>query len=141
MGHAGCPLVLGFPHCDSLLIDLGLETDATEDDFGVWEVKTMVAIILHLIESPSGKVPLTTFHLFSWLGECLPLTSSKFPSPRVTFSERPQVKKAPLLPPHPPQLSFLQSLVGRQHPPPHPPPPDPADPHAVSPLRSTVFEA
>lgn len=49
----------------SLLIDLGLETDATEDDFGVWEVKTMVAIILHLLEGPSGKVPLTTWHLFS----------------------------------------------------------------------------
>lgn len=112
MGHASCPLVLGFPHCYSLLIELGLETDATEDDFGVWEVKTMVAIILHLLESPSGKVPLTTFHLFSRLGECLPLSSSKFPSPCVTFSERPQVK-APLLPPHPPQLSFLQSLVGR----------------------------
>lgn len=42
----------------SLLIDLGLETDATEDDFGVWEVKTMVAVILHLLEGPSGKVPL-----------------------------------------------------------------------------------
>ncbi|XP_069406265.1 epithelial splicing regulatory protein 2 isoform X4 [Ovis canadensis] len=36
--------------------DLGLETDATEDDFGVWEVKTMVAIILHLLESPSGQL-------------------------------------------------------------------------------------
>ncbi|GAB5582404.1 epithelial splicing regulatory protein 2 isoform X1 [Prionailurus iriomotensis] len=33
--------------------DLGLETDATEDDFGVWEVKTMVAVILHLLEGPS----------------------------------------------------------------------------------------
>lgn len=40
----------------SLLIDLGLETDATEDDFGVWEVKTMVAIILHLLEGPSGQL-------------------------------------------------------------------------------------
>lgn len=49
----------------SLLIDLGLETDATEDDFGVWEVKTMVAVILHLLEGPSGKVPLTTCHLLS----------------------------------------------------------------------------
>ncbi|XP_070119150.1 epithelial splicing regulatory protein 2 isoform X4 [Equus przewalskii] len=36
--------------------DLGLETDATEDDFGVWEVKTMVAVILHLIEGPSGQL-------------------------------------------------------------------------------------
>uniref|UniRef100_A0A8C9QEL5 Epithelial splicing regulatory protein 2 n=1 Tax=Spermophilus dauricus TaxID=99837 RepID=A0A8C9QEL5_SPEDA len=36
--------------------DLGLETDATEDDFGVWEVKTMVAIILHLLERPSGQL-------------------------------------------------------------------------------------
>ncbi|XP_055409360.1 epithelial splicing regulatory protein 2 isoform X3 [Bubalus kerabau] len=36
--------------------ELGLETDATEDDFGVWEVKTMVAIILHLLESPSGQL-------------------------------------------------------------------------------------
>ncbi|XP_024901068.1 epithelial splicing regulatory protein 2 isoform X1 [Pteropus alecto] len=36
--------------------DLGLETDATEDDFGVWEVKTMVAIILHLLEGPSGQL-------------------------------------------------------------------------------------
>uniref|UniRef100_A0A452UY73 Epithelial splicing regulatory protein 2 n=1 Tax=Ursus maritimus TaxID=29073 RepID=A0A452UY73_URSMA len=33
--------------------DLGLETDATEDDFGVWEVKTMVAVILHLLEGSS----------------------------------------------------------------------------------------
>lgn len=49
----------------SLPIDLGLETDATEDDFGVWEVKTMVAVILHLLEEPSGKVPLTTCHLRS----------------------------------------------------------------------------
>lgn len=37
-------------------IDLGLETDATEDDFGVWEVKTMVAVILHLLEGPIGKI-------------------------------------------------------------------------------------
>uniref|UniRef100_A0A4X1UBC0 RRM domain-containing protein n=1 Tax=Sus scrofa TaxID=9823 RepID=A0A4X1UBC0_PIG len=36
--------------------DLGLETDATEDDFGVWEVKTMVAVILHLLEGPSGQL-------------------------------------------------------------------------------------
>uniref|UniRef100_M3Y6G1 Epithelial splicing regulatory protein 2 n=1 Tax=Mustela putorius furo TaxID=9669 RepID=M3Y6G1_MUSPF len=36
--------------------DLGLETDATEDDFGVWEVKTMVAVILHLLEEPSGQL-------------------------------------------------------------------------------------
>lgn len=40
----------------SLPIDLGLETDATEDDFGVWEVKTMVAVILHLLEGPNGKI-------------------------------------------------------------------------------------
>ncbi|XP_058900808.1 epithelial splicing regulatory protein 2 isoform X1 [Kogia breviceps] len=36
--------------------DLGLETDATEDDFGVWEVKTMVAVILHLLDGPSGQL-------------------------------------------------------------------------------------
>ncbi|XP_034378877.1 epithelial splicing regulatory protein 2 isoform X1 [Arvicanthis niloticus] len=36
--------------------DLGLETDATEDDFGVWEVKTMVAVILHLLEGPNGQL-------------------------------------------------------------------------------------
>ena len=42
---------------------MGLETDATEDDFGVWEVKTMVAVILHLLEGPSGKVRLSTGHL------------------------------------------------------------------------------
>ncbi|XP_036131675.1 epithelial splicing regulatory protein 2 isoform X1 [Molossus molossus] len=36
--------------------ELGLETDATEDDFGVWEVKTMVAVILHLLEGPSGQL-------------------------------------------------------------------------------------
>nr|XP_010960815.1 epithelial splicing regulatory protein 2 isoform X1 [Camelus bactrianus]XP_045378234.1 epithelial splicing regulatory protein 2 isoform X1 [Camelus bactrianus] len=36
--------------------DLGLETDATEDDFGVWEVKTMVAVILYLLEGPSGQL-------------------------------------------------------------------------------------
>lgn len=36
--------------------DLGLETDATEDDFGVWEVKTMVAVILHLLEGPKGQL-------------------------------------------------------------------------------------
>ncbi|KAM9065210.1 epithelial splicing regulatory protein 2 isoform 1-T1 [Sarcophilus harrisii] len=29
--------------------NLGLETDAAEDDFGVWEVKTMVTIICHLL--------------------------------------------------------------------------------------------
>lgn len=40
----------------SLPIDLGLETDATEDDFGVWEVKTMVAVILHLLEGANGKI-------------------------------------------------------------------------------------
>ncbi|XP_075392957.1 epithelial splicing regulatory protein 2 isoform X2 [Tenrec ecaudatus] len=40
----------------SMAQDLGLETDATEDDFGVWEVKTMVAIILHLLEGPSGQL-------------------------------------------------------------------------------------
>ena len=40
----------------SLPIDLGLETDATEDDFGVWEVKTMVAVILHLLEGSNGKI-------------------------------------------------------------------------------------
>lgn len=34
--------------------DLGLETDSTEDDFGVWEVKTMVAVILHLLEGPNA---------------------------------------------------------------------------------------
>lgn len=49
----------------SLLIDLGLETDATEDDFGVWEVKTMVAVILHLLEGSSGKVPFSTCHPLS----------------------------------------------------------------------------
>lgn len=135
MGHVSCTLVLGFPHCYSLLIDLGLETDATEDDFGVWEVKTMVAIILHLLESPSGKVPLTTFHLFSRLGECLPLTSSKFPSPRVTFSERPQVK-APLLPPHPTQTVLFAELGGET-----PLPHQTLLTHMPSPLRSTVFEA
>uniref|UniRef100_G3SGR8 Epithelial splicing regulatory protein 2 n=1 Tax=Gorilla gorilla gorilla TaxID=9595 RepID=G3SGR8_GORGO len=36
--------------------DLGLETDATEDDFGVWEVKTMVAVILHLLKEPSSQL-------------------------------------------------------------------------------------
>ncbi|XP_053460847.1 epithelial splicing regulatory protein 2 isoform X5 [Nycticebus coucang] len=36
--------------------DLGLETDATEDDFGVWEVKTMVAVILHLLKGPSSQL-------------------------------------------------------------------------------------
>uniref|UniRef100_A0A8C6AIF3 Epithelial splicing regulatory protein 2 n=1 Tax=Monodon monoceros TaxID=40151 RepID=A0A8C6AIF3_MONMO len=36
--------------------DLGLETDATEDDFGVWEVKTMVAVILHLLDGSSGQL-------------------------------------------------------------------------------------
>lgn len=75
--HAGPP-PLGFLIVLSLLIDLGLETDATEDDFGVWEVKTMVAIILHLLEGPSGKVPLTTCHLLSGQGECLPINP---PSP------------------------------------------------------------
>lgn len=49
----------------SLLIELGLETDATEDDFGVWEVKTMVAVILHLLEGPNGKVLLTICYPFS----------------------------------------------------------------------------
>lgn len=126
MGHASCPLVLGFPHCYSLLIELGLETDATEDDFGVWEVKTMVAIILHLLESPSGKVPLTTFHLFSRLGECLPLSSSKFPSPHVTFSERPQVKPLCCLL-IPLNCPFCRAWWGDT-----PPSPDPADPHAIS---------
>uniref|UniRef100_H9KY09 Epithelial splicing regulatory protein 2 n=1 Tax=Callithrix jacchus TaxID=9483 RepID=H9KY09_CALJA len=36
--------------------DLGLETDATEDDFGVWEVKTMVAVILYLLKEPSSQL-------------------------------------------------------------------------------------
>ncbi|XP_017707703.1 PREDICTED: epithelial splicing regulatory protein 2 isoform X4 [Rhinopithecus bieti] len=36
--------------------DLGLETDATEDDFGVWEVKTMVAVILHLLKESSSQL-------------------------------------------------------------------------------------
>nr|KAF6285604.1 epithelial splicing regulatory protein 2 [Myotis myotis] len=36
--------------------ELGLETDATEDDFGVWEVKTMVAVILHLLEGPNDQL-------------------------------------------------------------------------------------
>lgn len=69
----------------SLFIDLGLETDATEDDFGVWEVKTMVAVILHLLEGPSGKVPLATCHLLSGLGECLPLNFLKVPLPTCYF--------------------------------------------------------
>lgn len=83
------PLCWDFLIVIFLLIDLGLETDATEDDFGVWEVKTMVAVILHLLEEPSGKVSLTTCHLLSGLGGCLRLTSSKSPSPLVTFYERP----------------------------------------------------
>ena len=96
----------------SLLIDLGLETDATEDDFGVWEVKTMVAVILHLLDGPSGKVPLTTFHLFSGLGDCLPITSSKFPSPFIT-SERPQGESPFVTSSSPSTVLFLQRLVGR----------------------------
>lgn len=96
----------------SLLIDLGLETDATEDDFGVWEVKTMVAVILHLLEGPSGKVPFTTFH-FSGLGECLPITASKFPSPFVSFPERPQGESPFVTSSSPSTVLFLQSLVGR----------------------------
>lgn len=40
----------------SLPVALGLETDPTEDDFGVWEVKTMVAVILHLLDGPNGKI-------------------------------------------------------------------------------------
>lgn len=83
----------------------------------MWEVKTMVAIILHLLEVPGGKVPLTTAHLFSRLGECLPLTSSKFPSPRVTFSERPQVKALCCLLPPTPTVLFAE--LGWETPLPH----------------------
>lgn len=56
--------MLGF--ATSLSTDLGLETDATEDDFGVWEVKTMVAVILHLLDGPNGEVslgPVTTLRV------------------------------------------------------------------------------
>ena len=108
----------------SLFIDLGLETDATEDDFGVWEVKTMVAVILHLLEGPSGKVPLPPVTCSQdWVNVYL-LTFSKSPSPLVTFFET--TGRCSFVTSSPSTVLFLQSLVGR------PPPPDPADPHAIS---------
>lgn len=70
----------------SLPVDLGLETDATEDDFGVWEVKTMVAVILHLLEGPNGKTlaQLVT-HCRGWV---MPISESF--CRLVTFSKRTQ---------------------------------------------------
>lgn len=119
----------------SLLIDLGLETDATEDDFGVWEVKTMVAVILHLLEEPSGKVPLTTCHLLSQglVNACLLIPLS--PSLHLLLSLRDHEIEAPLPPPHPPQLSsFCRAWWGG---PLHQTLLTPMP----SPLRSIVFEA
>lgn len=71
----------------SLPIDLGLETDATEDDFGVWEVKTMVAVILDLLKESSSKFSLTACHLFSGM-----TNAGLLLLPTVTFSKRPQGK-------------------------------------------------
>lgn len=36
-------------------IDIGLETDETEEDFGVWQVKTMVAIIFSMLSETCSK--------------------------------------------------------------------------------------
>lgn len=88
----------------SLVAELGLETDATEDDFGVWEVKTMVAVILHLLEGPSGKVPLTICLpdlSRGWVDACLFIPPSPLPS-FLAFL-RGHMGGAPLSPP--PQLS------------------------------------
>lgn len=47
--------------CASLLfsiitcLDLGLGTDETEEDFGVWQVKTMVAIIFSMLSESCSK--------------------------------------------------------------------------------------
>ena len=103
------PLILGFDFLIvlSLLSELGLETDATEDDFGVWEVKTMVAVILHLLEGPSGKVPLTTCHLFPWVWVNACLVNPQSPLPHLLPSLKDHKMEAPLSPPHPLQLSFF----------------------------------
>ncbi|EMP41254.1 Epithelial splicing regulatory protein 2 [Chelonia mydas] len=45
-GTEACPL---FPSPSVLRRDIGLETDETEEDFGVWQVKTMVAIIFSML--------------------------------------------------------------------------------------------
>lgn len=59
--------------CASLLFsiitcsDLGLGTDETEEDFGVWQVKTMVAIIFSMLSEGCSKLTADTectSHLF-----------------------------------------------------------------------------
>lgn len=88
----------------SLPIDLGLETDATEDDFGVWEVKTMVAVILHLLERPNSKV------LALLVSYCQGWVNASEPSCRlVTFSKRTQGGNSP---PHPLTCTIFAELGG-----------------------------
>lgn len=41
-------------------LDLGLGTDETEEDFGVWQVKTMVAIIFSMLSESCSKCPIYT---------------------------------------------------------------------------------
>lgn len=63
--------------CSSLLFsliacsDLGLGTDEAEEDFGVWQVKTMVAIIFSMLSENCGKWSIYTecwnfFFLDEW---------------------------------------------------------------------------
>lgn len=59
----GKPYGLFTNDCASLLfsiityLDLGLGTDETEEDFGVWQVKTMVAIIFSMLSESCSKWP------------------------------------------------------------------------------------
>lgn len=58
---SGKPYDLFTNDCASLLfsiitcLDLGLGTDETEEDFGVWQVKTMVAIIFSMLSESCSK--------------------------------------------------------------------------------------
>lgn len=63
---SGKPYDLFINDCASLLfsiitwLDLGLGTDEAEEDFGVWQVKTMVAIIFSMLSESCSKCPIYT---------------------------------------------------------------------------------
>lgn len=63
---SGKPYYLFTKDCGSLLfsiitcLDLGLGTDEAEEDFGVWQVKTMVAIIFSMLSEGCSKLTIYT---------------------------------------------------------------------------------
>lgn len=63
---SGKPYDLFAKDCASLLfsiitcLDLGLGTDEAEEDFGVWQVKTMVAIIFSMLSEGCSKLTIYT---------------------------------------------------------------------------------